>query len=164
MHRYVLYAPWQMNLHQKIENDLKSALKSGTKVKTGVLRFLISAIKNRQIEIQAKDEQYLSDVEVVAVIRRQTKQRKDSIAEYKKGRRADLAEKERAELEILVSYLPAGVNEKKVREVVKMKISELGIAGQPGFGKLMGAVMKELKGQVDGEAVKKIVEEELHGS
>jgi uncharacterized protein YqeY len=148
-------------IHEQIEAELKSALKSGEKEKTGVLRFLISAIKNHQIEIKVKDEQYLKDEEVIAVIRRQVKQRKDSIAEYEKGGRQELADKEKAEMEMLENYLPAQAGEDKIREVVKAKISELGIADKSGFGRLMGAAMAELKGQADGDAVKKVVEEEL---
>lgn len=148
-------------IHQQIEAELKSALKSGEKEKTGVLRFLISAIKNHQIEIKAKGEPYLKDEEVIAVIRRQVKQRKDSIAEYEKGGRADLVEKEKTELDILENYLPAQADESKIREIVKAKKAELGIADKSGFGKLMGAAMAELKGQADGDAVKKVVEEEL---
>src|SRR4030066_1998315 len=106
-------------LHEQIESELKSALKSGEKEKAGVLRFLISAVKNHQIEIKAKDEEYLKDEEVVAVLRRQVKQRKDSIAEYEKGERTDLAEKEKAELAILENYLPKQIGEEKIREVVK---------------------------------------------
>lgn len=148
-------------LQQKIEAELKSALKSGEKEKTGVLRFLISAIKNHQIETKAKGEEYLKDEEVVAVIRRQVKQRKDSIAEYEKGGRAELVEKEKAELAILENYLPDQLDEAKIREVVKAKKESLGITDKSGFGRLMGEAMKELKGQADGDAVKKVVEEEL---
>lgn len=148
-------------LHQQIEAELKFALKAGEKEKTSVLRFLISAIKNHQIEIKAKGEEYLKDEEVIAVIRRQVKQRKDSIAEYEKGGRQELADKEKAEMAILENYLPAQADESKIREVVKSKISELGITDKSGFGKLMGAAMAELKGQADGDAVKKVVEEEL---
>lgn len=148
-------------LHQTIESDLKIALKSGDKEQTGVLRFLISALKNQQIEIKAKDKEYLDNEQTIAVLRRQVKQRKDSIAEYQKGGRADLAEKEEKELDILEKYLPAGVSEEKIREIVKAKISELGIQDKSGFGKIMGAAMQELKGQADGDAVKKIAEEEL---
>lgn len=158
-------------IHEKIEAELKSALKSGEKEKTGILRFLISAIKNFQIENKLKGEDYLKDEDIIAVIRRQVKQRKDSIAEYEKGGRPELADKERAEMEMLENYLPAQADEEKIREVVKAKIAELGIAdlpaeaeakaGKSGFGRLMGEVMKELKGQADGDAVKRVVEEEL---
>jgi uncharacterized protein YqeY len=158
-------------LHAKIEAELKSALKAGEKEKTGVLRFLISAIKNYQIENKLRGEEHLKDEDIVAVIRRQAKQRKDSIAEYEKAGRADLADKEKTELAILGGYLPAQMDEGRIREIVKAKKKELGIADNPasaeasagkaGFGRLMGEVMKELKGQADGDAVKKAVEEEL---
>lgn len=148
-------------LHEQIEGDLKAALKSGDKDQAGVLRFLISAVKNRQIELKAKDEAYLSDEEAVAVVRRQVKQRKDSIAEYQKGGRADLAEKEKKELGLLENYLPVQMDEEKIRAAVKAKMAELSVSDKAGFGKLMGAVMQELKGEADGDAVKKVVEEEL---
>lgn len=150
-----------MNVHQQIEADLRSALKSADMEKAGALRFLISAVRNYQIEKKAKDKEFLPDSDVIAVLRRQVKQRKDSITEYEKGGRADLAEKEKKELEILESYLPAGISEEKIREVVRAKMSKLGITEKSGFGRLMGETMKELKGQADGDAVKKIVEEEL---
>jgi len=148
-------------LHQTIEAELKSALKSGEKEKTGILRFLISAIKNYQIDNKLKGEEYLKDEDVIAVVRKQVKQRKDSIAEYEKGGRPELADKEKTELDILENYLPAQAGEEKIREVVKEKIAELGITDKSGFGRLMGAAMAELKGQADGDAVKKVVEEEL---
>lgn len=148
-------------LHEQIENDLKTALKSGEKEKIGVLRFLISAIKNFQIEKRAQDKKYLSDEDIIIVLRRQTKQCKDSITEYEKGGRSDLTDKEKKELEILESYLPTEMNEDQIREVVKKKITKLGISGKAEFGKLMGNVMKEVSGNTDGDKVKKIVEEEI---
>ena len=148
-------------IHQQIETELRSSLKSGEKEKTGILRFLMAAVKNFQIENKLKGEEYLADVDIISVVRKQVKQRKDSIAEYEKGGRADLAEKEKAELAILEKYLPAQIDEKKIREIVKAKISELGVIDKSGYGKLMGAAMAELKGQADGDAVKKVVDEEL---
>jgi uncharacterized protein len=150
-----------MNLHEKIENDLKSALKAADRTKSGVLRYLISALKNFQIEKKAKDEMFLSDEDTVAVMKRQVKQRKDSIAEYEKGSRSDLAGKEKEELAILMTYMPEGMGEGEMRQTVKQKISELGITGKTDFGKLMGAVMKEIGGKAEGEEVKKIVSEEI---
>jgi uncharacterized protein len=148
-------------LHAQIENDLIAALKSGEKEKAGVLRFLISAIKNFQIEKKAQGQKHLPDGDIISVLRRQAKQRKDSIAEYGKGGRADLVEKESKELEILESYLPEELSEAQIREVVEKKIGEFGISGKAEFGKLMGAVMKEFSGNADGDKVKKIVEEEI---
>src|SRR4030042_2094814 len=150
-----------MNLHQQIEADLKSAMKSGDREKAGVLRFLISAVKNFQIETKTKDKEYLSDDEIISVLRHQAKQRRDSISGYEKGGRADLAEKEKAELVILENYLPAQMDEAKIREIVKAKKETLGVTDKSGFGKLMGAVMSEIKGQTEGDVVKKVVEEML---
>jgi hypothetical protein len=150
-----------MNLHQKIEEDLKGALKSGDKEKTGVLRFLISAIKNHQIEIKAKDEKYLADEETLVVVKRQIKQRRDSVESYKSGGREDLAEKEGQELVVLSAYMPEQMNEADVRDIVKIKLRELDISDKSGFGKLMGSVMQELEGKAEGNIVKRIIEEEL---
>jgi len=157
----MLFVANYMKLHQQIENDLKDALKSGEKERAGVLRFLISYLKNYQIEIKAKDKEFLEDSDALAVVRRQIKQRKESIAEYEKGNRPELAEKEKKELAILESYAPAQMDEGKIREIVKAKKEVLGITDKLGFGKLMGAVMQETKGQAEGDAVKKVVEEEL---
>jgi uncharacterized protein len=157
----VFHAPCSMNLHQKIEEDLKVALKSGDKQAAGVLRFLISAIKNHQIEIKAKDEKYLADEEVLAVVKRQAKQRKDSIESYKSGGREDLVEKEEQELSIVSAYMPEQMGESDIRNIVRSKMSELNISDKADFGKLMGSVMQELKGKADGGLVKKIMEEEL---
>jgi uncharacterized protein YqeY len=148
-------------LHQTIESDLKTALKSGEKEKAGVLRFLISAIKNFQIEKRMQDKQYLPDEDIVLVLKRQVKQRKDSISQYEKGGRKELAEKEKAELAILESYLPEQMSENEVRKIVETKMAELGVSDKSGFGRLMGAVMKEVQGKTEGNLVKKIVEEKL---
>ena len=160
----MLHVPRFMNLHEQIETDLKSALKSGEKEKAGALRFLIAAIKNFQIEKKAQDEQYLSDDDVISVLKRQAKQRKDSIIQYEKGSRAELAEKEKKELAILENYLPAPMGENEVRKIVEAKMEELGISDKSGFGRLMGAVMKEAQGKAEGDVVKKIVDEKLSSS
>jgi uncharacterized protein YqeY len=149
-------------LHEQIQSDLKTALKSGDREKAGTLRFLISAIKNFQIEKRAQDKEYLPDEDIISVLKRQTKQRKDSIEQYEKGGRADLAEREKTELAILENYLPAQMDEAKIREIVKAKMQELSVSDKSGFGRLMGEVMKEAAGQADGGAVRKIIEEELN--
>ena|SRR4030042_2685291 len=148
-------------LHEQIENDLKVALKSGEKGKTGVLRFLISAIKNFQIEKKAQEKKYMSDEDIISVLRRQAKQRKDSIDQYEKGNRVDLAQKEKEELAILEAYLPTEMGEDEIRKTIEAKAEELGVSDKLGPGKLMGAVMKELRGRADGNVVKKIVEEKF---
>jgi len=148
-------------LHRTIESDLKAALKSGEKEKAGVLRFLISAIKNFQIEKKMQDKRYLPDEDIVLVLRRQVKQRRDSISQYEKGGRRDLAQKEESELAILESYLPEPMSEDELRKIVEAKMAELGISDRSDFGRLMGVVMKEVQGKAEGSIIKKIVEEKL---
>lgn len=147
-------------LKQKILDDLKAAMKAGDTAKRDALRMLDSMIKNVEIEKQ-KRESGLSDEEIQEVISRAVKQRKDAVAQYTTGGRADLAEKENKEIEILTAYLPEQMSEDAVREIVKSAISQTGATGMSDIGKVMGPVMAKLKGQADGNLVKKIVEEEL---
>lgn len=147
-------------LKQTILDDLKTAMKAGDTVKRDTLRMLDSMIKNVEIEKQ-KRESGLSDEEAQEVISKAVKQRKDAAAQYTAGGRADLAEKENKEIEILMVYLPKQMSEDAIRETVKSIISQVGATGMSDIGKVMGATMAKLKGQADGNLVKKIVEEEL---
>ncbi len=149
-----------MSLKIKIITDLKEAMKSGNTLKRDTLRMLDSMIKNTEIE-KLKKEEGLSDAEVVEVMFRAVKQRRDSVEQYEKGGRADLADKEKKEIEIISAYLPEQLGEEKIREIVKNIISETGAASKADIGKVMGQAMSRLKGQADGNAVKKIAEEEL---
>jgi len=149
-----------MSLKEKITGDLKEALKSGDLLRRDTLRLLFSAIKNSEIE-KKKKEEGLDDQEVLEVIRKALKQRKDSIEQFEKGGRQDLAEKEKQEMEILSAYLPAQMDEEKVREEIKKVIAETGANSQKDFGKVMGMAMKKLGSQTEGDVVKKIVQEEL---
>jgi len=147
-------------LKQKILEDLKSAMKAGETEKRDVLRMLDSMIKNVEIE-KMKRETGLTDEESMEVVSRAVKQRKDAIAQYEEGGRPELAEKEKKEMEILMTYLPAQMSEEKVREAVAQIIAESGATSKADTGKVMGQAMGKLKGQADGNLVKKIVEESL---
>jgi uncharacterized protein len=147
-------------LKEKILSDLKESLKSGDLLKRDTLRLISSAIKNAEIE-KKKKEEGLNDQEVIEVLKKAVKQRKDSIEQYEKGGRSDLSDKEKKELEIISAYLPEQLDEEKVRAGIKAAISESGATSAKDFGKVMGLAMKKLKGQVDGSVVKKILEEEL---
>lgn len=149
-----------MSLKQQLQNDLKEAMKSGDIIKRDTLRMLDAMIKNTEIE-KLKKEEGLSDEEAQAVIARAIKQRRDSMEQYKSGGRADLAEKESKEIEILSAYMPAQLGEDKIREIIKAVISETGASSKADMGKVMGQAMGKLKGQTDGNVVKRIVEEEL---
>lgn len=150
-----------MLLKEKISTDLKSAMKSGEVLKRDTLRMLESMIKNAEIEKMKKDEG-LDDAEVIEVLSRAVKQRKDSVEQYEKGGRQDLADKEKKEMEILMAYLPEQLGEEKIREIVKEVIAQTGAAGKADTGRVMGQAMGKLKGQADGNVVKRIVEELLN--
>jgi uncharacterized protein len=149
-----------MKLKEKINSDLKQAMKDGDALKRDTLRMLESMIKNTEIE-KAKKEEGLSDQEVIEVLSRAVKQRRDSVEQYEKGGRADLADKEKKEIEIISSYLPEQLGEDKMREVIKEIIAQTGATSKTDMGKVMGQAMGKLKGQVDGNVVKRIVEELL---
>jgi hypothetical protein len=117
-------------------------------------------VKNVEIE-KKKREAGLTDEEIIEVMARAIKQRKDSMAQYESGGRADLAEKEEKEVEILLAYMPAQLSEDEIRNIVKEVISEKGAASKADIGRVMGPAMARLKGRSDGNLVKKIVEEEL---
>lgn len=149
-----------MSLKEKIAQDLKNAMKSGDSFKRDTLRLLDSAIKNAEIE-KKKREEGLGDEEVLEVISRAAKQHNDSIEQFEKGGRPELAEKEKSELEILKAYLPAQLSEDDIRQVVKEIIAGAGEVKLQDMGRIMGQAMGRMKGKADGNVVKKIVGEEL---
>lgn len=149
-----------MNLHERIRNELKEAMKAGDAFKRDTLRLLESAVKNEAIE-RRKPVVELSDEEVVAVIKRMAKQRMDSIESYRAGGREDLAAKEETELSLIREYLPAEMPVEEVRTLVAEAISESGAASRADFGKAMGLAMKKVAGRADGSVVKGLLEEIL---
>lgn len=149
-----------MNLKEKISDDLIMAMKSGDTIKRDTLRMIDSMIKNTEIE-KMKKEEGLNDAEVQEVMSRAVKQRRDSVEQYEKGGRQDLADKEKKEIGIISSYLPEQLGEDKIREIIKEVIVQAGATSKADMGRVMGQVMGKLKGQADGNVVKKIVEEEL---
>lgn len=146
-----------MNLLDQINNDLNDALKSGDKVRAQTLRGLKSAIKYAEIEAGGElDEQSLD-----AVVAKQAKQRRDSMAEFEKGGRSDLVENEAAELAVLEKYLPAQMSEADIEARAKAVIDELGVNDMKGMGQVMSRLMADLKGQADGKVVNQIVRQLL---
>ncbi len=146
-----------MSIKDEINRDLKEGMKSGDKLRTETLRSLKSAI--RYAEIEANSE--LDETEVMGVIAKQAKQRRDSIVEFKKGNRSDLVEKEQAELEILEQYLPAQMSEAEIRQKAQAIIAELGVNDIKGMGQVMKRLMADLKGQADGKVVNQVVRQLL---
>jgi uncharacterized protein YqeY len=146
-----------MSLIDQINNDLKISMQGGDKLRTQVLRGLKSAIKYAEIE----SSEPLGDQDILAVITKQAKQRRDSIDQFKKGGRDDLVKNEQAELDIIESYLPEQMSEEKVRAKVAAVIADLGVSDMKAMGQVMKQAMIELKGQVDGKVVNQIVRELL---
>lgn len=147
-----------MKLKEKINADLIAAMKANEEVKLGALRMLKAAIM--KFEVAGDKRIDASDENVLQIIGKEVKQHRDSIEAYKKGGREDLAKKEEAEMLVLQAYLPAQMSEDELRGVISRTISQLN-AAKTDMGKVMGAVMKEVKGKADGQMVKRLVEEML---
>lgn len=146
-------------MYEKIRGEIKQAMRDKNTLVLNTLRGLLSAMTNESVAKGRKPDQELSEEEILAVVKRLAKQRKDSIEQFQKGGRNDLVEVEENELEIIKKYLPEEVGEDEIRKVVEQKKTELGITDKTKIGILVGAVMKELKGRADGGEVKRIVEE-----
>lgn len=151
-----------MSLQQDILSDLKKAMKAKQQDRLRVLRSIKAALLEREIsERKGGEKTELNDEQVIEVLMKAAKQRKDSIEQYKEGGREELAEQEEEELEIIESYLPEMMSEDEVRDAARKKIDQMGASDMSDMGKVMGALMGELKGKAEGAVVSKVVKEEL---
>jgi len=150
-------------MHDNISNQIKDALKAHDQVRLTTLRGTLAAFTNEAVAKGHTPQDKLTDDEAIAVIRRLVKQRKDSIEQFEKGGRQDLADNEKAEMKILEEFLPAQMSEEKIREIVLKKKEEMGVIDKSKMGIFIGAVMKDAAaaGGADGSMVKRIVEELL---
>jgi len=146
-----------MALMDQLNEDMKAAMKNKDKFKLSVIRMIRSAIKYAEIESKTA----LSDEQVLEVLTREAKQRRESLQEYEKAGRDDLVEKVKTELEIIQSYLPEQLSEEELRKVIQDVIREVGAAGKKDMGKVMGTVMPKVKGRADGKIINQIVQEYL---
>ena len=146
-----------MNLKDELNHDLREAMKSKDKVRTETIRGLKSAVRYAEIEAGAE----FGDADIAAVIVKQAKQRRDSIAEFQKAQRTDLVEKETAELAILKQYLPDQLSESEIKDKARTIIAELGVTDIKGMGQVMKHLMADLQGQADGKVVNQVVRELL---
>jgi len=145
----------------EIKEQLKEAMRARDSLRVNTIKGLLAAFTNEVIAQKRKPDEAISDEDAISVIRRQVKQRKDSIEQFKKGGRKDLTEEEEKEMAILLKYLPQMMSREKISEIVKAKKAELKIEDKSKMGILMGAVIKETKGGADGALVKEVVEESL---
>jgi uncharacterized protein len=141
-----------------MRDALKEAMRAKDQVRVDTLRGALAAFTNELVAKGRKPTEELSDDEVITVVKRLAKQRKDSIEQFTKGGRAELAEKEAAELKILEVYLPQMASREEIEKVARAKKEEMGVTDAAGMGKLMGAVIKEFQGRADGGDVKAVVQ------
>ncbi|OHA88964.1 MAG: hypothetical protein A3C70_00430 [Candidatus Zambryskibacteria bacterium RIFCSPHIGHO2_02_FULL_43_14] len=151
-----------MSLHQDIREQMKEAMKARDAVRLNVIRGLLSSFTNEAIIKKRKPDEELSDDEALSVVVRAVKQRKDSIEQFEKGGRVDLAEVEKVELKILETYLPAQMSREEVVVYVREKLAVQSSAlDKSKSGQFVGTIMKELKGKADGAVVKEVIDTEL---
>lgn len=147
-------------INEQIKIDLKEAMKAGDTQKRDVLRMVDSMIKNVEIE-KGKRETGLSDEEIIEIMMRAVKQRKDSATQFIAGGRPELAQKEQGEIDIIAAYLPEQLSEEEIVKIVKEAIAQTGAVSSSDMGKVMGQIMGKLKGKAEGGLVKEIVQKEF---
>lgn len=150
-----------MSLVDQLTEDLKQAMKAKDAVRLRTVRSLRAAIKDKEIAERHGGEAQLSEEQVLAVLQKQAKQRRDALAQYEEAGRDDLAAIERDELEIIDSYLPKQLGDDEIRRVVQEIVATTGASSMRDMGKVMGAVMQHLKGRADGRRINEIARELL---
>ncbi len=145
-------------LHEQIKSELKEAMRAKDEVKLRTVRGMLTAFTNELVATNRKPQEILNDIEVINVIRRLAKQRKESITQFVSGGRQDLADVEVAELAVLESYLPQMMSKEEIKKIAEAKKEELGITDKAKLGQFVGTLMKDLKGKADGADVKDVVE------
>jgi uncharacterized protein YqeY len=146
-----------MELKKKLTEDLKQAMKGGDALRKNTVRALRGAIRNAEIEI-GRD---LTEAEILEVISKQAKQRRDSVEQYQKAARMDLVEQEQQELDIIETYLPRQLSDEEITVRAKTAITELGVMDMKGMGPVMKLLTSELKGRADGKRISQIVRQLL---
>ncbi|MCH7998215.1 MAG: GatB/YqeY domain-containing protein [Chloroflexi bacterium] len=146
-----------MSLKEQLANDLKDAIRQRDESRKIAIRMTIAAIKNAEIERRAA----LSEADVLTIVSKEAKQRRESIAEFEKADRSDLVEKEQAELKVLQSYLPAQVSRDEIAEAAREVIAEVGAGGPSDKGKVMPVLIGRLAGRAEGREINEVVTELL---
>ncbi|WP_172194105.1 MULTISPECIES: GatB/YqeY domain-containing protein [Saccharibacillus] len=146
-----------MNLSERLNEDMKQAMRSKDKFKLSTIRMIRATVKNQEIDLKRT----LDDAEVLDILSREIKQRKDSLQEFQKAGRDDLAETVEAEIAIVAEYLPAQLAEEEVKSIVQQTIQETGASSKADMGKVMAALMPKVKGRADGKLVNQVVQQYL---
>ncbi len=148
-----------MTLKERINEDMKAAMRARETAKLGTIRLLLAAIKQKEVDERIA----LDDGAVLAVIDKMLKQRRDSIAQYEAAGRTDLADVEKLEAELLTAYMPAGLSAEEIATAVAAAVAETGAAGPGDMGKVMGVLKPKLAGRADMTEVSKLVKARLAG-
>ncbi len=148
-----------MSLKARLTDDMKTAMKGGDKERLGVIRLILAAIKQREVDERIE----LDDAAVLAVLEKMVKQRKDSVSQYEAANREDLAAIERAEIAVIETYLPAKLGEGEILAAIDAAIAQTGATGPADMGKLMGVLKPTLAGQADMGQVSALLKKRLAG-
>ncbi|BBI34736.1 GatB/YqeY domain-containing protein [Cohnella abietis] len=146
-----------MNLAERLNEDMKQAMRDGNKFRLQTIRMVRASIKNQEIELRRP----LEENETLNILSRELKQRRDSLEDFKRGDREDLVSNVTAEIEIISEYLPQQLTEEEVKAIVAQTMQETGASSKADLGKLMGALMPKVKGLADGKLVNAIVQQSL---
>jgi uncharacterized protein YqeY len=148
-----------MGLKEKLQSDLTDAIRSRAEVKSGTIRMLLAAITNE--EVSGKAARVLKDDEIITVLSREAKKRREAVEAYVAAKRDDLADTERAEGEVISQYLPAQLSEDEIKKMIADAISETGAAGPAGMGLVMKVLSPKISGKADGGVVSGLVKAAL---
>lgn len=146
-----------MSLLERLNNDMKQAMKNKEKDKLSVIRMLKSSLQNEEL----KKREALTDDEELTVLSRELKQRKDSLQEFENAGRIDLVDKVRTEIDYVEAYMPEQLSEEEISQIVKNTIEEVKASSKTDMGRVMGALMPKIKGKADGSLVNKLVQQHL---
>lgn len=147
-----------MTIHETLKAEIPVAMRAKDTVRLTTMRSLVTAMTNEVVAKKRKPDEFLTDEEAGAVLKRAANQRKDSIEQFEKAGREDLANPERAELAIIEGFLPKMMAREEIETIARAKMAEMGVSSKAEAGKFTGALMKELKGQADGGDVKAVVD------
>jgi uncharacterized protein YqeY len=148
-----------MGLKEKLQSDLTDAIRSRAEVKSGTIRMLLAAITNE--EVSGKSARVLNDAEIITVLSREAKKRREAVEAYVAAKRTDLADKEKAEGDVIAQYLPAQLSEDEIKKMIADAIAETGAAGPAGMGLVMKVLSPKIAGKADGGVVSGLVKTAL---
>ena len=148
-----------MGLKEKLQSDLTEAIRGRAEVKSGTIRMLLSAITNE--EVSGKSARVLTDAEIITVLSREAKKRREAVDAYIAAKRTDLADKEKAEGEVIAEYLPAQLSEAEIKKMIADAIAQTGAAGPSGMGSVMKVLSPKIVGKADGGVVSGLVKAAL---